>query len=51
MQSCSEVVQYSTGTVQEESADIPTMPHNELVTAQRDDLTIARILHFLQVGG
>ena len=36
--------------VQEESADIPTMPHHELMTAQREDPTIARILHFLQVG-
>ena len=33
--------------VQEESADNPTMPHDELVTAQREDPTIARILHFL----
>ena len=36
--------------VQEESAYIPTMPHDELVKAQREDPTIARILHFLQVG-
>ena len=40
-----------TEVVREESADIPTMPHDELVTAQREDPTIAHILHFLQFGG
>ena len=30
--------------VQEWSADIPTMPHDELVTAQREDPTIAGII-------
>ena len=31
--------------VQEWSADIPTMPHDELVTAQREDPTIAGIIY------
>ena len=36
--------------VQEGSADISTMPHDDLVTAQREHPTRAPILHFLQVG-
>ena len=36
--------------MQEARANIPTMSNNELITAQREDQTIARILHFMQVG-
>ena len=36
--------------LKEEHVDIPTMPHNELMTAQQEDPTIARVLCFMQIG-
>ena len=36
--------------LKEEHVDIPIMPHDELMTAQQEDPTIARILCFVQIG-
>ena len=36
--------------LKEACANIPTMSNNELIAAQREDQTIARVLHFMQVG-
>ena len=36
--------------LKEARANIPTISNNELIAAQREDQTIAHVLHFMQVG-
>ena len=36
--------------LREERVDIPTMPRDELRTAQQEDPTIARVLRFMKIG-
>lgn len=36
--------------LKEECVDVPTMPRDELITAQQEDPTIACVLHFMKIG-
>ena len=36
--------------LKEESVDVPTMPHHELIAAQQEDPAIARVFRFMEIG-
>ena len=36
--------------LKEESVDVPTMPHDELIAAQQEDPAIARVFRFMKIG-